>query len=169
MSLKRFVVALAATLVLCPVGAHGQETDLRVGLGPTTSDRIRDVIGVHGLVAGTLWLTPAFGLNADAFLSAHNRRGRGRTVVGASAGPVFRWPRDGVRPYLGFELGYTRTDRSSREPFSYDLGVGLSLGVEADFSGRGWFLEVAPRAFGNVFYTHASTATLVLFTLGLRH
>lgn len=157
-------LSLAVLLAGTPNTLDGQATtDFRLGVG-TVSERLQPN-GVYGIVGGTRFITPAFGLRGDTFLGVGDDRLTGSNLlVGADATFVFL--HRGVRwtPYVAAGFGYTRT--RSLTPLASDLGVSGLLGVETAMGSSRWFLELRPRFSGNIFYRRAPTRSLFFITVG---
>jgi hypothetical protein len=165
-------VALAALLALPALGsaqAEPRQTRIRLGGGLILADAVGAFAGTHVLGDLTTYFAPAFGIQADWFASVFRR---GQTDVpqtsvttGGSVGAILVWPRQGVRPYLGAGVGYTRIDYNG--PRLYDFGYSITTGLEAEFWGRQFFADLRPRFFG-AFGASPRTESITLLTAGWR-
>lgn len=162
------VFALSILLSAAPGLALGQEaTAFRVGAGPAYADRTGSPWGGHALVGMSRTLNSALSVRGDAFLAFTGlAQSGGGALTGGDATLVLRRPGDGVSPYLGAGVGYTRTDNRPDVPLSYDLGASFLVGVDGLGGSGRWFVEARTRFFGNVFYERASTQSLLLVTVG---
>lgn len=160
------LVCLAA---LSPSPDLNAQLRVRVGGGPLIHEHgrlPRLEAAVHARADATLDLTSVIGLRLGGFVGTGTSLASSSPALGADLAMLVQW-REGsaVRPYIGLGLSYTKTDVSGFEPLSYDFGYSIPIGAE---SRRGWFFEIQPRIFGNVFLAPSATQSMALLTLGWR-
>jgi hypothetical protein len=154
--------------MLClPPSLEGQ-LRVRVGGGALVEEHAKfpPEAAFHAMVDATADLNSVMGLRLGGFVGTGTRLASRDLALGTQLEMLVQWPAgSSVRPYLGLGLSYTKTDDSPFEPVSYDFGINLPIGVESQ---RGWFLEINPRFFGNMFYQNAVTQWLTLVSVGWR-
>ena len=134
---------------------------IRLGAGAAMSGDYRAGWGGHGLLEFSASPGTLFDLRGSGSFAAGGFSNPFSTVFGLDVLGVVALG-SGNRPYLGFGLGYSHTDISASQPFSYDLGWSAAAGWEW----RTWFVESRLRLFGNVFHRPAATTSVFLLSLG---
>jgi hypothetical protein len=152
------------TLLALPSSVEAQ-LRVRVGGGGLVDSPTYPDWGGHVLIDATRDFGSVFGLRLGGFAGTGSSFSEDATL-GTQLEMLIQWPEgSALRPYVGLGLGFTHTDASAHNPVGYDFGVTIPFGIE---SRRGWFVEVKPNYFGNMFYEHAVTQSLGLLTLGWR-